>query len=85
MSFCTRSTPVSGASSFKEAPTRAMSAEAFPTEAAVNEAWRGLDTTNAVGRTRGLSDKALQPTSRARRINQRRDRSRVTRGSAPAR
>ena len=37
-------------------------AEAFPTEAAVNEALRGiLSTTRAVRRIGGLSDHALQP------------------------
>ena len=42
-------------------------AEAFPTEAAVNEALRGvLNTTRAVRSTGGLPNKALQPTSRAR-------------------
>jgi len=42
-------------------------AEAFPSEAAVNEALRGvLNTTRAVRRTGGLPNKALQPTSRAR-------------------
>ena len=41
-------------------------AEAFPTEAAVNEALRGvLNTARAVRSTGGLSNKALQPTSRA--------------------
>lgn len=43
-------------------------AEAFPTEAAVNEALRGvLNTTRAVRNTGGLPNKALQPTSRSRR------------------
>jgi hypothetical protein len=42
-------------------------AEAFPTEAAVNEALRGvLNTTRAVRNSGGLPNKALQPTSRAR-------------------
>jgi hypothetical protein len=42
-------------------------AEAFPTEAAVNEALRGvLNTTRAVRNTGGLPNKALQPTSRTR-------------------
>jgi len=37
-------------------------AEAFPTDQAVNEALRGvLNTTNAVRRSGGLPDKALQP------------------------
>jgi len=40
-------------------------AEAFPTDQAVNEALRGvLNTTNAVRRSGGLPDKALQPTAR---------------------
>lgn len=48
-------------------------AKAFPTNAAVNEALRGLlDTTNAVRRTGGLPNKALQPTSRPRRTNRQR-------------
>ena len=39
-------------------------AEAFPTEDAVNEALRGvLNTTRAVRRTGGLSNKALLPAS----------------------
>jgi len=42
--------------------------EAFPSEAAVNEALRGmLASTRAVRSTGGLPDKALQATSRARR------------------
>ena len=45
-------------------------AKAFPTNAAVNEALRGLlETTNAVRRTGGLPNKALQPPSRPRRKN----------------
>jgi len=45
-------------------------AKAFPTDAAVNEALRGLlDTTNAVRRTGGLPNNALEPTSRPRRAN----------------
>jgi len=41
-------------------------AEAFPSEASVNEALRGvLNTTRAIRRTGGLPNKALQPTSRA--------------------
>ncbi len=41
-------------------------AEAFPSDAAVNEALRGvLNTTRAVRRTSGLPNKALQPTSRS--------------------
>jgi len=40
-------------------------AEAFPSDAAVNEALRGvLNTTKAVRRTGGLPNKALQPPSR---------------------
>lgn len=43
-------------------------AEAFPSEASVNEALRGvLNTTRAIRRTGGLPNKALQPTSRAER------------------
>lgn len=43
-------------------------AEAFPTEDAVNEALRGvLNTTRAVRSGGGLPDKALQPSTRARR------------------
>ena len=50
--------------------------EAFPTEAAVNEALRGvLNTARAVRGGGGLPDKALQPTSRAKRA-----RSRAARG-----
>ena len=42
--------------------------EAFPTEQAVNEALKGvLNTTRAVRSTGGLPNKALQPTSRAKR------------------
>jgi hypothetical protein len=41
-------------------------AEAFPSEAAVNEALRGvLNTTRAARRIGGLPNKALQPTARA--------------------
>jgi hypothetical protein len=40
-------------------------AEAFPTDQAVNEALRGvLNTTNAVRRSGGPPDKALQPPAR---------------------
>lgn len=40
-------------------------AEAFPSEASVNEALRGvLNTTRNVKRTGGLPNKTLQPTSR---------------------
>ena len=43
-------------------------AEAFPTEDAVNEAFRGiLGTARAVRRTGGLSDGALQTTPRRQR------------------
>lgn len=56
-------------------------AEAFPSEASVNEALRGvLDTTRAVRRTGGLPDQALQPTSRARRKAKAKPRSRAARG-----
>jgi hypothetical protein len=42
--------------------------EAFPSEASVNEALRGiLNTTRAVRGMGGLPNKALQPTSRASR------------------
>jgi len=42
-------------------------AAAFPSEAAVNEALRGvLNTTRAVRRSGGLPNKALQPTRKAR-------------------
>lgn len=42
-------------------------AAAFPSEAAVNEALRGvLNTTKAVRRSGGLLNKALQPARRAR-------------------
>jgi hypothetical protein len=56
-------------------------AEAFPSEAAVNEALRGvLNTTRAVRRTGGLPDKALQPTSRARGRTKRPKPTRAARG-----
>lgn len=56
--------------------------DAFPTEDSVNEALRGvLSTTRAVRRGGGLPDKALQPTSRARRIGAKsKKRSRAARG-----
>lgn len=55
--------------------------EAFPTEAAVNEALRGvLSTARAVRGGGGLPDKALQPTSRAKRGGKKRARSRAARG-----
>lgn len=42
--------------------------DAFPTEEAVNEALKGvLNTTRAVRNSGGLANKALQPTSRAKR------------------
>ena len=45
--------------------------EAFPTEAAVNEALRGvLNTVRAVRNGGGLPNKALQPTSRAKRSSE---------------
>jgi hypothetical protein len=55
--------------------------EAFPTEAAVNEALRGvLNTARAVRGGGGLPNKALQPTSRAKRPAKRSARSRAARG-----
>jgi hypothetical protein len=54
--------------------------EAFPTEAAVNEALRGvLNTARAVRGGGGLPNKALQPTSRAKRVGKKRARSRAAR------
>jgi hypothetical protein len=56
-------------------------AEAFPSDAAVNEALRGvLSTTRAVRRTGGLPNKALQPTSRRRSLTKKRTGSRAARG-----
>jgi hypothetical protein len=56
-------------------------AEAFPTEQAVNEALKGvLNTTRAVRSTGGLPNKALQPTSRAKRKAKSRKPSRAARG-----
>ena len=56
-------------------------ADAFPSEASVNEALRGvLNTTRAVRRTGGLPNKALQPTSRAQRKAKPRKRARAVRG-----
>jgi hypothetical protein len=56
-------------------------ADAFPTERAVNEALKGvLNTTRAVRRTGGLPNKALQPTSRARRKSKSGKRSGAARG-----
>jgi hypothetical protein len=55
--------------------------EAFPTEAAVNEALRGvLNTARAVRGGGGLPNKALQPTSRAKRVGKKRARSPAARG-----
>jgi hypothetical protein len=56
-------------------------ADAFPTEQAVNEALKGvLNTTRAVRSTGGLPNKALQPTSRAKRKVKSRRPSRAARG-----
>ncbi|MEO5740783.1 MAG: hypothetical protein ABIS29_09340 [Vicinamibacterales bacterium] len=56
-------------------------AEAFPTEQAVNEALKGmLNTTRAVRNTGGLPNKALQPTSRAKRTAKSRKPARAARG-----
>ena len=56
-------------------------AEAFPTAEAVNEALRGvLNTARAVRGTGGLPNRALQPTSRARRKAKSRRSSRAARG-----
>jgi hypothetical protein len=56
-------------------------AEAFPSEASVNEALRGmLNTTRAVRSTGGLPNKALQPTSRAKHKTKLKRRSRAARG-----
>jgi uncharacterized DUF497 family protein len=57
-------------------------ADAFPTERAVNEALKGvLNTTRAVRQTGGLPNKALQPTSRARKPRVKsRKRARAARG-----
>ena len=55
--------------------------EAFPTEAAVNEALRGvLNTARAVRSGGGLPNKALQPTSRAKRKARSTRKSRAARG-----
>ena len=55
--------------------------DAFPTEQAVNEALKGvLNTTRAVRNTGGLPNKALQPTSRAKRKAKAKRRSRAARG-----
>ena len=56
-------------------------AEAFPSEASVNEALRGmLNTTRAVRSTGGLPNKALQPTSRPKQKTKLKRRSRAARG-----
>lgn len=56
-------------------------AEAFPSEASVNEALRGvLNTTRNVKRTGGLPNKALQPTSRATKPAKSKRESRAARG-----
>ena len=55
--------------------------QAFPSEASVNEALRGiLNTTRAVRSTGGLPNKALQPTSRAKRKARSTRKSRAARG-----
>lgn len=55
--------------------------EAFPTEQAVNEALKGvLRTAQAVRSTGGLPNKALQPTSRAKRKAKSKRKSRAARG-----
>jgi hypothetical protein len=55
-------------------------ADAFPTERTVNEALKGvLNTTRAVRNTGGLPNKALQPTSRAKRNTKSRRPSRAAR------
>jgi hypothetical protein len=56
-------------------------ADAFPSEASVNEALRGvLNTTRAVRRTGGLPNKALQPTNRTQRKAKPRKGARAARG-----
>lgn len=56
-------------------------AEAFPSEASVNEALRGvLNTTRNVKRTGGLPNKALQPTSRTPTSRTAKKASRAARG-----
>jgi hypothetical protein len=56
-------------------------ADAFPTEAAVNEALKGvLSTTRAVRSRGGLPNKALQPSNRAQRTGKARRRRRAARG-----
>ncbi len=55
--------------------------DAFPTEQAVNEALKGvLNTARAVRNTGGLPNRALQPTSRAKRKAKSRKSSRAARG-----
>lgn len=55
--------------------------QAFPSEESVNEALRGvLNTTRAVRSRGGLPNKALQPTSRARKKAKSKARSRAARG-----
>jgi hypothetical protein len=55
--------------------------EAFPTEQAVNEALKGvLNTARAVRSTGGLPNKALQPTSLAKRRAKTRRTVRIARG-----
>ena len=56
-------------------------ADAFPSEASVNEALRGvLNTTRAVRRTGGLSNEALQAKSGAKRKRRPRQRTAAARG-----
>lgn len=56
-------------------------AEAFPSDAAVNEALRGvLNTTRAVRGKGGLPNKALRPRSRAKRGARKRKRANAARG-----
>ncbi|CAN5525309.1 hypothetical protein BH23ACI1_BH23ACI1_03410 [soil metagenome] len=56
-------------------------AEAFPSEASVNEALRGvLNTTRAVRETGGLPNRTLQPTSRGVRKAKSRRQAGATRG-----
>ena len=55
--------------------------DAFPTEQAVNEALKGvLNTARAVRSTGGLPNKALQPTSRAKRKMKSKKSARAARG-----
>lgn len=56
-------------------------ADAFPTDAAVNEALRAvLDMTNVVRRVKKLPHEALQPASRTRRHSKKPTQSRAARG-----